>query len=87
MRRIANEIERDYNCPYGCEKAYGSEGAVNLHIKLKHNGGNKTEREKLAKKIVDCYINGNLREELGMLDFNLPPGTLQKALKKAGVSS
>jgi hypothetical protein len=27
---------------------YGSEGSLNLHMKLKHGGGNKTDREKLA---------------------------------------
>ena len=27
---------------------YGSDVSLNLHIKLKHNGGNKTEREKVA---------------------------------------
>ena len=36
-------------CPYAdCGKYYGSEGSLNLHIKIKHNGGNKTEREKIA---------------------------------------
>ena len=29
-------------------KLYGSDVSLNLHIKIKHNGGNKTEREKLA---------------------------------------
>jgi hypothetical protein len=52
-RRIANEIEREFTCPYQCcEKQYGSEGSLNLHIKIKHNGGNKTDREKNAKSIV-----------------------------------
>jgi hypothetical protein len=52
-RRIANEIEREFTCPYYCcEKQYGSEGSLNLHIKIKHNGGNKTDREKNAKTIV-----------------------------------
>ena len=36
-------------CSYpNCNKFYGSEVSLNLHIKLKHNGGNKTERERLA---------------------------------------
>ena len=52
-RRCANDIERQYKCPYlKCEKFYGSEGSLNLHIKIKHNGGNKTDREKIAKSIV-----------------------------------
>lgn len=50
VRRTAKEINRQYICPYkNCQKVYGSEGSLNLHIKIKHNGGNKTDREKLAK--------------------------------------
>ena len=38
-----------FKCPYeNCAKTYGSDVSLNLHIKLKHGGGNKTEREKLA---------------------------------------
>lgn len=49
VRRVAKEIQRDFVCPYPhCNKQYGSEVSWNLHIKIKHNGGNKTEREKLA---------------------------------------
>lgn len=48
-RRLAVEIEKKFECPYGkCYKVYGSDVSLNLHIKLKHNGGNKTDREKLA---------------------------------------
>ncbi|EGR30875.1 zinc c2h2 type family protein, putative [Ichthyophthirius multifiliis] len=48
-RRTSNEIEKSQICPYvECSKLYGSEVSLNLHIKLKHNGGNKTERERLA---------------------------------------
>ena len=57
MRRTAKEIERSFICPYNaCGKHYGSEGSLNLHIKIKHNGGNKTDREKL---ILSCmqYID------------------------------
>jgi hypothetical protein len=32
---------------------------MNLHIKLKHNGGNKTEREKLAMKYILAKITDN----------------------------
>lgn len=46
----AIEINWEYECPYnGCGKPYGSEGSMNLHMKLKHHGGNKTDRDKLAK--------------------------------------
>ena len=48
-RRLAIEIEKNFTCPYErCYKVYGSDVSLNLHIKLKHNGGNKTDREKLA---------------------------------------
>ena len=48
-RRLAAEIEKKFDCPYDkCYKMYGSDVSLNLHIKLKHNGGNKTDREKLA---------------------------------------
>lgn len=44
-------------CPYeDCKKTYGSEVSLNLHIKLKHNGGNKTEREKLAVQFLALAI-------------------------------
>lgn len=46
-------------CPYdNCSKSYGSEVSMNLHIKIKHNGGNKTEREKLAVIIIIIIIIG-----------------------------
>ena len=50
FRRCANEIEKAFTCPYNnCQKLYGSEGSLNLHMKLKHNAGSKTLREKIAK--------------------------------------
>jgi transcription elongation factor Elf1 len=52
IRRTASEIDKNFTCPYGdCNKLYGSEVSLNLHIKLKHNGGNKTERERLAVSV------------------------------------
>eukprot|EP01088_Endostelium_zonatum_P014942 TRINITY_DN3465_c0_g1_i1.p1 TRINITY_DN3465_c0_g1~~TRINITY_DN3465_c0_g1_i1.p1 ORF type:complete len:362 (-),score=78.32 TRINITY_DN3465_c0_g1_i1:1054-2139(-) len=36
-RRTASEIERNYKCAVpNCLKAYGSEGALKMHVKLKH---------------------------------------------------
>lgn len=56
-RRLAIEIEKNFTCPYErCYKVYGSDVSLNLHIKLKHNGGNKTDREKLA---VFCNLYRN----------------------------
>lgn len=77
-RRCANDIERVFKCPYiKCEKFYGSEGSLNLHIKIKHGGGNKTDREKIAKSLVFATANGiNIPENL---DLNLPPGAVEKA--------
>jgi len=50
IRRPTIEIEKNHICPYTeCKKLYGSEVSLNLHIKLKHNGGTKTDREKLAR--------------------------------------
>jgi hypothetical protein len=53
FRRCNNEIAKSYTCPYGqCGKTYGSEGSLNLHMKIKHKAGSKTEREKFAREIV-----------------------------------
>lgn len=83
-RRCANDIERQFKCPYHkCEKLYGSEGSLNLHIKIKHNGGNKTDREKIAKHIAYAQASGlNLPESF---DLNLPPGSIEKAASQVGV--
>lgn len=85
-RRCANEIKRQLNCPYPhCNKLYGSEGSLNLHIKIKHNGGNKTDREKIAKSIVIAKVNGmELADEIKM-NLNLPPGSLEKAASMLNV--
>ena len=83
MRRTANEIDRSFICPYeSCAKVYGSEGSLNLHIKIKHNGGNKTEREKLARSLVAAHISGDIKTQIEFVDLNLPPGTLTKVAKK-----
>ena len=89
-RRSAHEIEREFVCPYqGCDKFFGSEGSQNLHIKIKHNGGTKTDREKLAKMIVQAYAELRPEEKensmnnvvidnwiIDKIDLNLPPGIL-----------
>lgn len=83
MRRTAKEINRSYICPYDqCQKVYGSEGSLNLHIKIKHNGGNKTDREKLAMSLVAAHLNGTMTNQIELVDLNLPPGTLTKAARK-----
>lgn len=37
MRRKANEIQRQFTCPYpNCKRSYGSEGSMLQHMKQKH---------------------------------------------------
>lgn len=48
-------------------------------MKLKHNGGNKTDREKLAKAIVVAYINS---KPLPEITINLPPGAIEDEWRK-----
>lgn len=59
---------------------------MNLHIKIKHGGGNKTDREKIAKSIVFAKANGmNMSPESLVGDLNLPPGAVEKAAQAVGV--
>ena len=87
LRRTAQEIDRAYVCPYeGCQKFFGSEGSQNLHIKIKHNGGSKTDREKLARTLVQAYASGTITDEIiDSVDLNLPPGVITKIAQKAGL--
>jgi hypothetical protein len=51
-----------------------------LHIKIKHGGGNKTDREKIAKSIVFAKANGIVMSAESLLgELNLPPGAVEKA--------
>lgn len=60
FRRCNNEISKSYTCPYrNCGKTYGSEGSLNLHMKIKHKAGSKTEREKYAREIILSIRAGN----------------------------
>ena len=44
-RRKVKEMEREMVCPYrNCEKTYVNDSSLNLHMKVKHNGGNKGAR-------------------------------------------
>lgn len=85
-RRCANEIPRGLACPYAmCTKSYASEGSLNLHIKIKHNGGNKTDREKIAKSIVYAKAKGiDISQDLN-LQVNLPPGSIQQAAEALNI--
>jgi len=73
-RRTSSAIIRNYVCPYqNCRKRYGSDVSLNLHIKRKHNGGNKSERELFAKEYFEALKNG---EELET-ELNLPPNFIE----------
>ena len=75
-----DELARDFKCPYeSCNKNYAYEGSLNLHIKLKHNGGNKTDREKNAKILLlkKKLPNGSYFFP-NELEFNLPPNIIRK---------
>ena len=77
MRKTTAELDRDFVCPFEpCTKAYASEGALNLHIKTKHNGGNKSERERLAQDLVICHAKGLKIPET--LSINLPVGIVKE---------
>jgi hypothetical protein len=48
-------------------------------MKLKHNAGSKTEREKLAKSMVWAIQTGSDIQGVAPQSINLPPGTIEKA--------
>ena len=88
FRRCNNEIKKSYTCPYGaCGKNYGSEGSLNLHMKIKHQAGSKTDREKFARDTMLAIRSGaclvmsdNQLEQMQ----NLPPGLLEDCAKEIG---
>jgi len=57
-RRKASQIERMYKCQEKhCNRSYGTEGALKMHIKIKHpqiNYDAKYSKGKLIKKPGDC---------------------------------
>ena len=57
-----------------------------MHIKIKHNGGSKTDREKLARTLVQAYATNAISDEIiDSVDLNLPPGVITKIAQKAGL--
>lgn len=57
-----------------------------MHIKIKHNGGSKTDREKLARILVQAYASNTITDEIiDSVDLNLPPGVITKIAQKAGL--
>jgi len=57
-----------------CPNIYGSEIALNLHIKRKHKGGNKSERRSEAFQIIKSILFG---KELQEIKFNMYTGFLE----------
>lgn len=51
-------------------------------MKLKHAGGNKTDREKTAKSLVIAQFRG---EKLPDITLNLPAGAIDEAAKELNI--
>lgn len=86
FRRCNNEIKKGFTCPYSnCGKNYGSEGSLNLHMKIKHAAGSKTEREKIAREIVLAVRAGIdlTKEQIAHLPY-LPPGLIEQSAQELG---
>jgi hypothetical protein len=57
-------------------------------MKLKHNAGSKTEREKVAKQLAWALQNGIQEDQLQTLEslnINLPPGSIEMAARSMGI--
>lgn len=82
-RRPNCELNRDIHCPFpDCDRVYGQQQALNLHLQRKHNTGHKTTREQSAKGLVETYAK-DLRidkERLRELP-NIPPGLVKEMIE------
>lgn len=84
-RRCAYEIPKSFICPFdNCFKLYGSEGSLNLHMKIKHNAGSKTEREKVAKQMAYAISKGS--QVTLPTKIALPPGIVEKTALQLGLT-
>lgn len=82
-RKKNEDLERNQTCPYeSCSKVYNTECALSNHIKLKHNGGTKTDRENLAKGLIMFKLQGGLKMPDKQLKYNLPPGIIRSMAKE-----
>ena len=55
VRRNDEKLTKLFRCCYfPCKKEYASVLALNLHVKKKHNGGTKKQRDELAVKLILC---------------------------------
>ena len=82
-------MQKSFACPYdGCHKSFGSEASQNLHIKIKHNGGLKSERVALCQELIEAYAAATTKLEpndhnvvidqaiYDKVTITLPPGML-----------
>jgi len=86
LRRCNNEIAKVHECPYfGCDKTYGSEGSLNLHMKIKHKAGSKTWREKFARDLILTIreTRGIAEDSMHKMQY-LPPGLIQACAQEIG---
>ena len=61
LRRKAEEIDKRFQCKYpGCKKNYGSEGSLNLHVKIKHKGESKSNKTKSPTQHRLAEVNQEL---------------------------
>ena len=49
-------------------------------MKIKHRSGNKSDWEKVAKKLIFMHVRGQKLPE--MLEINLPPGTVLEVARE-----
>lgn len=79
MRRCANQINKSLLCPYtDCFKNYGCDGSLNLHIKVKHQGGTKTDRDRYARQLALALENNQPEPETNLKLF---PGFKEYAIE------
>ncbi len=86
MRRTASEIDRNYKCEMpNCTKSYGSEGALKMHMKLKHPGARQNSLKPLPRLpvppvLLNPFIPFGLSPMLNfphqLLQPPAPPSTL-----------
>ncbi|RHY30693.1 hypothetical protein DYB32_004093 [Aphanomyces invadans] len=56
-RRTAAQIDRKYVCSYaGCKKAYGSEGSLTQHMRLKHRSLTLSHRDRGSPPPLDATL-------------------------------
>jgi hypothetical protein len=79
FRRKASDIDRTFKCPANnCQRVYGSENALKMHIKLKHS--------KLAPEMLEqLYINPQKPSpvkttSLPVIQTQLPPQPIREGL-------